>query len=367
MTYNGGPGVASLQIDSNDSDSPQVILPLNAVDFGSLPRGPGSISGNVLWLDAADTASITATDGLVDTWADKSSAGSGDVTQTGNLRPVSGSANLNGINVLSFDGDFLAGPAVLPAGDDDYTMFAVWVPNRNGVMSVWEQSGPDDGSRAAILAVNAAYGFNGERNDDHDIVPYAPGVARLTAIRVDNALTVDGVNNIFLNDNGFDYLGLTNDPASLAVGTNGMRVGAKVLNNAETFFGEIGEIIVFDRLLSDGTEDESDNETNDVLFYLDQKWRLGNGITATPSRIPFAITKVVKNPNNTVTLTFNSNPTPGTRYSVYFSSDLSGGDDPKANWGEDTDNTPTQGETTEYTTVNAFTQERIFFVVIEED
>lgn len=45
--------------------------------------------------------------------------------------------------------------------------------------------------------------------------------------------------------------------------------------------GDVAEIIVFDRLLSDGSDTESDNELNDVLYYLDQRWALGNNFAAT--------------------------------------------------------------------------------------
>ena len=64
----------------------------------------------------------------------------------------------------------------------------------------------------------------------------------------------------------------------------------------EYFDGEIAEIIVFDRLLSDGSIDPTDNELNDVLYYLDQKWNLGNGISETvpePSTWALAIIGLV--------------------------------------------------------------------------
>lgn len=254
------------------------FLLMSSTSKAALITSPNDLGNTVLWLDAADSGSISATGTAVDTWSDKSLAGLGDVSASGTTRPQTGLATQNGLNLLTFDGanHFLAGSAVLAANDDDYTYFAVWKPDVNGVMSVFEQAGGGTGERAAILAVNPAYGFNGQGNDRHDLVPYSGGQWRATALRVDNDLTINGANNIFIDDNGVDYSGTTGGagPSGLSVGTNGTRVGAKVTNNAERFDGQIAEIIVFDRLLSDGSSNPADNEINDVMSYLDQKWNL---------------------------------------------------------------------------------------------
>ena len=61
-----------------------------------------------LWLDASDTITITESGGSVSQWNDKSGNSSDAVQATGARQPTSGSATLNGLNVLSFDGgDFM--------------------------------------------------------------------------------------------------------------------------------------------------------------------------------------------------------------------------------------------------------------------
>lgn len=58
----------------------------------------------VLWLDAADTATITSSSGAVSAWADKSGNGYSAAQATSTKQPTTGSSTLNGRNVLSFDG-----------------------------------------------------------------------------------------------------------------------------------------------------------------------------------------------------------------------------------------------------------------------
>jgi hypothetical protein len=65
---------------------------------------PKSIAGLQLWLDAADSSTITVDTGVSE-WADKSGVGSKKFVQTtGNNQPATGTQTLNGKNVLVFDG-----------------------------------------------------------------------------------------------------------------------------------------------------------------------------------------------------------------------------------------------------------------------
>jgi len=65
---------------------------------------PASIDGLQLWLDAADTSTITESGGDVSEWRDKSGNGN-DVTQaTAADQPVTGTRTINGLNVLDFTG-----------------------------------------------------------------------------------------------------------------------------------------------------------------------------------------------------------------------------------------------------------------------
>lgn len=64
---------------------------------------PKQIAGLQLWLDAADASTITADTGVSE-WRDKSTTKSVWVQATGNDQPATGTATMNGKNVLVFDG-----------------------------------------------------------------------------------------------------------------------------------------------------------------------------------------------------------------------------------------------------------------------
>lgn len=64
---------------------------------------PTKINGLQLWLDAADSSTITTSTGVSE-WRDKSTTGSKWVQATGNDQPATGTATMNGRNVLVFDG-----------------------------------------------------------------------------------------------------------------------------------------------------------------------------------------------------------------------------------------------------------------------
>lgn len=74
---------------------------------------PKSITGLQLWLDAADSSTITTGTGVSE-WRDKSATGSKWAQTTGNNQPATGTQTLNGKNVIAFDGSNDSLSAVAP-------------------------------------------------------------------------------------------------------------------------------------------------------------------------------------------------------------------------------------------------------------
>lgn len=64
---------------------------------------PKSIAGLQLWLDAADSSTISTGTGVSE-WRDKSSTGSKWVQAVGNEQPATSTQTINGRNVIEFDG-----------------------------------------------------------------------------------------------------------------------------------------------------------------------------------------------------------------------------------------------------------------------
>lgn len=62
------------------------------------------VAGYTLWLDAADTSTITASGGDVSQWNDKSGNASHFTQATGANQPKTGTRTINGKNVIEYDG-----------------------------------------------------------------------------------------------------------------------------------------------------------------------------------------------------------------------------------------------------------------------
>lgn len=88
--------------------SPRLLRPRASGGFN-----PKNIAGLQLWLDAADSSTITTGTG-VSQWRDKSATGSVWGQTTANNQPATGTQTLNGKNVLVFDGSNDSLSAVTP-------------------------------------------------------------------------------------------------------------------------------------------------------------------------------------------------------------------------------------------------------------
>jgi hypothetical protein len=84
------------------------VIFINPYRF-AVPWTPANIT-TALWLDAADASTITASSGAVSEWRDKSGNARHASQATAGNRPATGSATLNGLNVIRYDAtdDFLS-------------------------------------------------------------------------------------------------------------------------------------------------------------------------------------------------------------------------------------------------------------------
>jgi len=164
-------------------------------------------------------------------------------------------AKLSAADYIEFDGsnDYTIGSAVLPSGQQKYTISAWWkTPVNNRTQSVWEQntSTQQANTRAALLLIGAYWGLNGQSNDAHDKVPVRINQWTNGVITVDTTL---GTNPIKIYENGFLYWqGDTSGGASnLNVGTSGgAGLGRKISTNSEYFIGTIAQTQIYDRVLT---------------------------------------------------------------------------------------------------------------------
>jgi hypothetical protein len=256
-----------------------------------------------LWLDAADAGTITASSGAVSQWNDKSGGATNFTQGTAGARPATGSATLNGRNVLTFDGGdtLLAGDAL----DNVWTgaafhLFCVAknddVASANGAI-LTKSAISDDTQRAfayyirtSKLQLVAHYTLDTssftvvDGSTSISNSAWTIGTAAYTSTGSGSAnttsrvqMTVDGADQteVVLAFSG--NLGtIQNGTAQLAVGSVAGTAGTL---NSGPLTGAIGEIIVTASVLSTLNRQK-------IEGYLAHKW----GLTANlPSNHPYKV------------------------------------------------------------------------------
>jgi Ca2+-binding RTX toxin-like protein len=240
-----------------------------------------AVSGNTLWLDAADAATITQSGGLVSQWNDKSGLGNhaADATSgTTTDRPTFSSATINGRDALSYDGT-----------DDFFSLLNTTAISQGlTVFSIASIASLPGGGNPNIIdnwdwqAGKRSWSF-GTENNRYSFSLSADGT-------FGNKITAISSTNIALNTNlllsGF-YNGQTASSY-----TGGVLTDSQSFGSSQTIFSDItthtyigrshgnegggfrfletkiGEIIIFNTALS-----TSDREQ--VEAYLAEKWGIG--------------------------------------------------------------------------------------------
>lgn len=196
-------------------------------------------SSLVMHLDASQITGIA--DGeTIGTWEDLSSAGN-DATQTStDAMPTytASSSAFNGMATVSFDGsdDWMDLPDVIDVGS--FTLFVVGKLNANGSDQYFVSG--QTGSNSNRLRI-AEYGWS-------DLFRIRVGATDYTAGNKDTEMHVFTVNSVSQtwNDSTF-YSGNTNSSSQ----TPGLSIGSYKEGLNGFLNGEIAEIILYNRVLSD--------------------------------------------------------------------------------------------------------------------
>jgi hypothetical protein len=162
--------------------------------------------------------------------------------------------SFNSSGKMIFDGsnDYTLMNPVLSAGQQQYTMEAVFKTNSTATQVIWEQNsvGVNTHQRACMILLSSGYGgFNGQSNDLHSSVPYTTGVWNHWIITVDKN---DSTNPIKIYVNGTLYTqGNSSAGASnLSVGAYKSAIGYKVSAPSEYFNGEIDIVRIYNKVLT---------------------------------------------------------------------------------------------------------------------
>ena len=222
---------------------------------------PSSFAGLQLWLDAADTSSLTLSSASVTSWADKSGRGN---TATGTVAPSYNSST----RYITFNGSsqyFTLPNGAIPFGDTEYSMFFV--------------------SYTTSTTSNQHIIFGGQETTPNALhMYYSAGTVghawwtnQFTAgtVTINSSLiiaaTYQGTTRQTVINGGTP---VTNSPAQARANPNTPNFIGRRGTNVEHLNGGIGEILIYNSSLS-----ATDRQT--VEGYLAWKWGLQSNLPAT--------------------------------------------------------------------------------------
>ena len=247
---------ADIEIASNDPGAPYKFKIQGTGTNGSGGIGPGGVSGCIMWLDAndplADDSEPTA--GQKDIWKDKSGANNDAVQGTTNNQPSIIANAINGNAVFSFD------------GSNQYFNLSNFT---NIVTAFWVVRETDHDNPHFLLGASDSYDFH--RGADAEIgniwSSNAADVVKQGATKLDGN-DVNGLTTQLPADGNYHILSLVTTGAAKA---NNLSKDRDIADR--NWKGEMGEVILFDRALTD-------SEIQSIEDYLNNKWMQS---TATPS------------------------------------------------------------------------------------
>ena len=229
--------------------------PVQGLGGGGQGFAPTDIGALALWLDAADSNTITQVDGNVSQWDDKSGQANHVTQGLAASQPLTGTRSQNGMNVLDFDGgDYLKndvfGPFVQPST-------IIVVAAQDNTNNTWYVDGGSTGGGSQRNAIGGDYGA----------YKIYGGAILNTGVAIDTAAHIrvgifNGTSSKAYIDGGS---GVTGDAGTQ--GISGFVVGARATRADSFVDGWIGEVVIYNALLSN-------EEINQYGNYAAEKWGL---------------------------------------------------------------------------------------------
>ena len=211
---------------------------------------PRQISGLGLWLDAADSSTVSGTSPIT-AWTDKSGAGR---TVTITSGPTYGTTSRGGNRTMSFNNNTITTSIASAVGTGDFTLVAVWYQSAAGTNTVL--------SLGTVASSSQSLGFSGNKYNFYqfgDVNESAYSTATPSWV-IQIGTRIGSVKKVYINGN----VGTTPSSTSYDVSVTTVTIGK---GDNFAISGEIGEILIYTGTMSD---------TNRQLLesYLTQKWGL---------------------------------------------------------------------------------------------
>lgn len=252
---------------------------------------PKRISGLYLWLDGADSSSVTLNGGNVSQWRDLSGGGRHFSQSTSGAQPAYTTAGQNGKNCLTFDGsqrlvsDLASSDwAFLHDGIQPYSFWAVWKATSGAIRTIFSTGNSAQGVRSFYVWHD--FGTLAANNVRNEVTTSAAGnyvIIRNMGSQTQNVmrwLRVDGdLNNVtasnralLTNNAGASSTAITSGSGLPATGNPQQNATIGSLAPTSQSFGFNGvlcEIVVYSR-----STVLSASELSSIGDYLTKKWGL---------------------------------------------------------------------------------------------
>ncbi|MEE3176350.1 MAG: LamG-like jellyroll fold domain-containing protein, partial [Verrucomicrobiota bacterium] len=330
-----GDYVASLEIQSDDSDKPTEIIELDAT---------------IELIPPATLLAFYTFDDPNDPFADSSGNGN-DLAQGNGVAPSWGAdIGFKGSGAHDFSGGTLVSPIDINAGPLPDMAWGAWVRTNNTSPGLRKIMGHDNGAWDRTLGLdsrNGQFRYTSFTGFGRPVVGNLPGPANTEdwTFVAANYDSEDSTVSVYVDVDASsidDDLVKVTEPTRWNTGQATFAIGGlRPDNTAELWDGAIDNVFVYEGILTD----EEMKDLRDRAAIAGEVLR---------------ITEVVRNPDNSITLTWTSNPNAGTTYTVLFSQDLS---DPLEFWGDDDDSVASGGETTTHTTGIFEAVDKLFLIV----
>jgi hypothetical protein len=240
--------------------------------FETEPFDPVNLADLKLWLDAADTSTITHSSNAVSQWNDKSGNNNHAAQATTANKPTLTTSGQNGKSVITFDGsdDYISSTGLNVS--QSYSIFLVAKSDGTSSGSSGDRDYLFDGigsnSVRSLVALNNTgrvkmYAYNSAWADSGFNTPTGYFVLSVVFNTSSSSLALNGTN----------VTGISVGNSSL---TNGIRIGANCNANNDFLDGSIAEFFILDETSSADTIAKAEG-------YLAHKWGLTSNL---PSNHP---------------------------------------------------------------------------------
>ena len=215
---------------------------------------PQTISSLALWLDAADSSTVTGTSPIT-AWTDKSSAGR---TVTITSGPTYGTTIRNGLKTMYFNNNVISSSIASAVGTGDFTLIAVWYQSSAGTNTVL--------SLGTVASSSQSLGYSGDKYNFYQFGSLESAYTTGPGWVVQVGTRISSIKRVYITGTigsvpASDSFNVTDTTVTIGKGDN------------FPITGEIAEIMVYT-----GTMSDTDRQL--LEGYLAQKWGLTGSLVA---------------------------------------------------------------------------------------